>query len=58
VEEGFPAEAVGNPMVWYKAEGDPKKLQANVARMVESCKAFLDLDRVESHPTSEYRFGE
>lgn len=58
VEEGFPAEAVGNPMVWYEAEGDPKKLQANVARMVESCKAFLDLERVESHPTSEYRFGD
>jgi hypothetical protein len=58
VEEGFPAEAVTDPMLWYKAEGRPELLQRNVARMVESCKAFLDLDRVESHPTSEYRFGD
>ncbi len=54
VEEGFPSEAVGDPMVWYDAGGDPARLNANVERMVESCKAFLDLDRVESHPTSEY----
>ena len=57
VEEGFPAEAVTDPMLWYRAEGDPEKLAANVRRMVESCQAFLDLDRVEFHPTSEYRLG-
>ena len=55
VEEGFPAEAVTDPMLWYRAEGDPEKLAANVRRMVESCRAFLDLERVESHPMSEYR---
>jgi hypothetical protein len=55
VEEGFPAEAVTDPMRWYKAEGSPDTLKRNVRRMVESCQAFLDLDRVESHPTSEYR---
>jgi hypothetical protein len=58
VEEGFPADAVTDPMRWYKAEGSPETLQRNVKRMVESCKAFLDLDRVESHPMSEYRIGE
>jgi hypothetical protein len=58
VEEGFPAEAVTDPMRWYKAEGSPETLKRNVKRMVESCRAFLDLDRVESHPMSEYRFGE
>ena len=47
-----------DPMRWYKAEGSPETLQRNVKRMVESCKAFLDLDRVESHPMSEYRIGE
>lgn len=57
VEEGFPTEAIGNPAVWYDAEGDPEKLKANIARMVASCQAFLDLDRVESHPASEYRLG-
>jgi len=57
VEEGFPADAVTDPMRWYKAEGSPETLQRNVKRMVDSCRAFLDLDRVESHPTSEYRLG-
>ena len=33
-------------------------LKRNVQRMVESCRAFLDLGRVESHPTSEYRLQE
>ena len=58
VEEGFPAEAITDPMRWYKAEGSPETLRRNVKRMVESCQAFLDLDRVESHPMSEYRLGE
>jgi hypothetical protein len=58
VEEGFPAEAVTNPMLWYKADGNPAKLRLNVGRMIESCKAFLDLDRVESHPMSEYRLSD
>ena len=55
VEEGFPTDAVTDPMRWYKAEGSAETLKRNVGRMVESCRAFLDLDRVESHPMSEYR---
>ena len=55
VEEGFPSEAIGNPAVWYDAADDPEKLKRNIARMIESCRAFLDLDRIESHPTTEYR---
>jgi hypothetical protein len=58
VEEGFPEDAVTDPMRWYKAEQSPETLQRNVKRMVESCQKFLDLDRVESHPMSEYRFAE
>lgn len=57
VEEGFPTEAVTNPMLWYKAEGDPAKLRENLGRMIESVKAFLDLEKVESHPLSEYVLG-
>jgi hypothetical protein len=55
VEEGFPTEAVTDPMRWYKAEGSPETLKRHLARMLESCRAFLDLDKVESHPMSEYR---
>lgn len=58
VEEGFPAEAVGDPMVWYCADGDPEVMKRNLARMIESCRAFLDLDRVVSTPMSEYRLGD
>jgi hypothetical protein len=55
VEEGFPAEAVTDPMLWYRADGSPETLQKNMGRMIESVQAFLDIDRVESHPMSEYR---
>jgi hypothetical protein len=58
VEEGFPAEAVTDPMLWYRAEGSQETLQKNMGRMIESVQAFLDIDRVESHPMSEYRISE
>ena len=57
VEEGFPTPAVTDPMLWYVANGDAAKLRENVGKMVASCRAFLDLDRVESHPLSEYVLG-
>lgn len=58
VEEGFPSEAVVDPMLWYKADGSPEKLKENMGRMIESVRAFLDIERVESHPMSEYRLLE
>jgi hypothetical protein len=58
VEEGFPPEAVTDPMLWYRAEGSPETLQRNLGRMIESVQAFLDIDKVESHPMSEYRISE
>ncbi len=54
VEEGFPTEAVTDPMLWYKADGSQEKLEENLGRMMESVSAFLDLSKIESHPTSEY----
>jgi hypothetical protein len=56
VEESFPIEALTDPAVWYAAAGDPERLDAHRRRMVESCVAFLAIDRVESHPMSEYVF--
>lgn len=58
VEEGFPSEAVTNPMIWYRAEGSEETLQRNMGRMIESVQAFLEIERVESHPMSEYRISE
>jgi len=57
VEEGFPSDAVVDPMRWYKAEGDPARLRENLGRMLASVRSFLDIERVESHPVSEYLIG-
>ena len=56
VEESFPSEALTDPAVWYAAVGSPARLEEHRRRMVQSCLAFLALDRVESHPMSEYVF--
>ncbi len=56
VEESFPIEALDDPAVWYAAAGSPERLERHRRRMIESCVAFLALDRVDSHPMSEYAF--
>jgi EthD domain-containing protein len=58
VEEGFPTEAVGDPMLWYKAGGSQDVLNQRLGRMIASCREFLDLARVEQHPLSEYVFDD
>jgi hypothetical protein len=55
VEEGFPTAAVTDPMLWYRGDGSAERMRHNIARMMESVHAFLDVERVESHPMSEYR---
>ena len=56
VEESFPIEALTDPAVWYAAQGSPERLERHRKRMIDSCLAFLALDRVDSHPMSEYVF--
>jgi hypothetical protein len=58
VEEGFPTEAVTDPMLWYEAGGSPEKLRENLGRMLASVRAFLDIERVESLPMSEWLLRE
>jgi hypothetical protein len=57
VEENFPLGALDDPAVFYDAPGDPAKLRANQERMFRAVQGFLALDRVESHPMSEYDFA-
>jgi len=57
VEEGFPSSALSNPQAFYDAVGDEPKYQANLKRMMDSVEAFLWMEKVDSHPMSEYRFG-
>jgi hypothetical protein len=57
VEENFPLGALTDPAVFYDAAGDPGRLRANQERMFRAVERFLALDRVESHPMSEYDFS-
>ena len=57
VEENFPLGALDDPAVFYDAVGDPAKLRANQQRMFRAVQGFLALERVESHPMSEYDFA-
>jgi hypothetical protein len=56
VEEGFPIEALENPQAFYDAVGDAAKYRKHLKLMMESCNAFLSIEKVDSHPMSEYRF--
>ena len=56
VEEGFPLEALRDPQAFYDAVGDDAKYQDHLKQMIDSCNAFLDMQKVDSHPMSEYRF--
>ncbi len=56
VEESFPQGALGDPAVFFAAEGDAEKFARHTKQMLESVTAFLALDRVDSHPMSEYVF--
>jgi len=54
VEENFPAEAMDSPEAFFDAVGDPGKCRANQTRLMESCQRFIDFDRIEVLPMSEY----
>ncbi len=54
VEECFPAEAMTDPAAFFAAVGDPAKLQANLATMMDSCGRFIDFTRIDIIPTSQY----
>jgi hypothetical protein len=57
VEENFPIGALDDPAVFYDAVGDPERLQRHQKRMFEAVQGFIALDRIESHPMSEYDFS-
>jgi hypothetical protein len=55
VEECWPSKRhVEDPMLFYLGEGSEERMRANVRRMLESVRAFLDLDRIRSVAMSEY----
>lgn len=54
VEECFPAAAMTDPHAFFDAVGDDDKFQRNVAEMMDSCGRFIDFDKIDVVPTSQY----
>lgn len=54
IEELFPAEAMTDPMVFYDAVGDEAKRKRNRKAMIESVVRFIDFDKMDCLPMSEY----
>jgi hypothetical protein len=55
VEEAWPSlEHVTDPMLFYCAEGDPERMNANVVQMMEEITAFVDLNTLRSVTMSEW----
>ena len=54
VEEGFPAEAMTDTYRFFDAVGDEAKYQCNYKAMMDSCQRFIDRDRIDVLPTSQY----
>ena len=53
IEENFPVEAMTSDHAFYAAQDDAT-LQANMQAMLESCARFIDFDRIDVIPMSEY----
>lgn len=54
IEECFPYAALSDEAVYFDAPGDPAKLAANQQRMMETCARFIDFDRIDCIPTSQF----
>ena len=54
VEECFPPAAMTDPRAFFDALGDEDKFQRNLAAMMDSCQRFLDFDKIDVLPTSQY----
>jgi hypothetical protein len=54
VEEGFPVTAMADSYSFFDAVGDEAKYQRNYKAMMDSCQRFIDRDRIDVLPTSQY----
>lgn len=57
IEENFPDAAMTSDHAFYDA-ADDAQLQERVKAMMDSCARFIDFDRIDVIPMSEYVFGE
>jgi hypothetical protein len=54
VEECFPSAAMTDPLVFFDAPGDEAKFQRNLKRMMDSVQRFIEMERLDVVPTSQY----
>lgn len=54
IEENFPAAAIHSQHAFYDAVGDDEKLQENQKAMIDSVVRFIDFDRIDVLPASQY----
>ena len=54
VEENFPPEAITSRAAFYDAVGNEDLYQAREKAMIESCMRFIDFDKMDCIPMSEY----
>lgn len=54
VEENFPPEAMADDHAFYGTGGDKAVLEQHMAAMMESCARFIDFEKIDVIPMSEY----
>ena len=54
VEENFPEAAIHGRAAFYDAEGNPALQQEREKLMIDSCMRFIDFDKIDCVPMSEY----
>ena len=54
IEECFPAAALHDEAVYFDAVGDAGRLAEHQRLMMESCARFIDFDRIDCIPTSQF----
>jgi hypothetical protein len=56
VEENFPTEAMSDSTAFYGCPGDKEQSQQRQQQMIDSVMRFIDFDKIECLPMSEYNF--
>ena len=55
VEEAWPSlDHVTDPMLFFCADGDAEKMNANITQMIEEISAFVEMDTFRSYTMSEW----
>ena len=54
IEEQFPPEAMTSPQAFFDAVDDDEQLNKNISAMMESTARFIDFDKLDVIPCSDY----